>query len=58
MADLHIDGSESTVGDGAADCTSQGESGVEGDTAELLGGVGLCSLEDGIDLGRAGGSGG
>jgi hypothetical protein len=34
-SDLHIDGSESTVGDGAADSTSEGESGVELKPREL-----------------------
>jgi hypothetical protein len=32
---IHIDGCEATVGDGAADGTGKGESGVETDTAEL-----------------------
>ena len=43
------------MGDGTADCTSQGESGVEGDAAELLGGVGLDGLDDSVNLGGAGG---
>lgn len=34
--DLHIDRSKSSVGDGAADSTSEGESGVESKAAELL----------------------
>lgn len=54
-SDLHIDGCEATVGDRTADCTSQGESGVELKTAELLGGVGGDLLDDGIDLRRASG---
>lgn len=33
MINLHIDRSESTVGDRAADSTSQGESGVEVDAS-------------------------
>jgi hypothetical protein len=53
--DLHIDGCEGTVGDGTADSASQGESGVESDTAELLGSAGSDLLDDGIDLCRAGG---
>lgn len=52
--DLHVDRSESTVGDGTADCASQGESGVESHAAELLGGAGSDLLHDGIDLCRAG----
>ena len=51
---LHIDGCEGAVGDRTADCASQGESGVESDAAELLGGVGSDLLDDGIDLRRAG----
>ena len=43
------------MGDGTADCASQGESGVERDAAELLGSVGSDLLDDGIDLCRAGG---
>jgi hypothetical protein len=33
---LHIDWGKGTVGDGAADSASQGESGVERDTGQLL----------------------
>ena len=51
---LHIDGSESTVGDGTADSAGKGESGVESNAAELGRGGGLGLLDDGIDLGRAG----
>lgn len=68
---LHIDGSEATVGDGATDSTSEGlerdisdgiddevklayESAVEAETRELLRLVGLCDLNCGIELGRAG----
>lgn len=40
---------------GAADGTGKGESGVEGDTAELARGAGSSLLDDGVDLGRAGG---
>lgn len=50
--DLHIHGCEGTVGDGAADGASQGESGVEGKAAELGSGSGF--LHDSVDLGRAG----
>lgn len=37
IGDSHIDGSEGTVGDGAADGTGESESRVEGDAAELRG---------------------
>jgi hypothetical protein len=37
---LHIDGSQGTVGDGTTDSTSEGESGVEGEAGELLLGLG------------------
>lgn len=57
-ANLHIDGCEASVGDSTADCTSQGESRVESNTAELLGGVGGDLLNRGIELGRAGGCAG
>jgi hypothetical protein len=36
LGNLHIDWSESTVGDGAADGTGEGESGVESNSRELL----------------------
>ncbi|TKW49736.1 hypothetical protein CTA1_5092 [Colletotrichum tanaceti] len=52
---LHIDGSQGTVGDGAADSTGKGESRVEGEAGKLAGGVGSSLLDDGVDLGRAGG---
>jgi len=45
------------VGDGAADGTGKGESGVQSKTAELLGSGGLDVLLDGIHLGGAGGGG-
>lgn len=48
---LHIDGGESTVGDGAADSTGNGESGVKGSAAELLGSL---SLDDGSNWGGSG----
>ena len=51
---LHIDGGETTVGDGTADSTGKGESRVEVKTAELLGSGGLDVLLDGIHLGGAG----
>lgn len=53
--DVHIDGSQGTVCYGAADGTGKGESGVEGDTAKLARSGGSGLLDDGIDLGRAGG---
>lgn len=43
---LHINGCETTVGDGTADGTGQCESRVEGQAAELLGGVDL-DVDDG-----------
>lgn len=43
------------MGDGAADGTSQGESGVESHATELLGGAGSGLLDERVDLGRAGG---
>lgn len=52
---LHIDGSKSTVGDGAADSTGEGEAGVEGEAAQLLGLGSLDILDNGVELGRAGG---
>lgn len=52
--DLHIHGSQTTVGDGTADGTGEGESGVKGDARELLGGVGLDGLLDSIQLHGAG----
>lgn len=54
MGYLHIDGCESSVGDGTADGTGKGESRVEVDTAELLWGtLGLDSLLDGVQLAGA-----
>lgn len=47
---LHIDGGEGTVGDGAADSTGKGESGVEGNAGKLAGGVGLGLLDDSVNL--------
>lgn len=56
---LHIDGGKTTVGDGTADGTSKGESGVEVETAQLCWvGDGSDILLDGIQLGRASGGGG
>lgn len=52
--DVHIDGGQGTVCYGAADGTSEGKSGVEGDTAKLARSGGSGLLDDGIDLGRAG----
>jgi hypothetical protein len=40
------------VGDGAADGAGKGESGVEGNTTQLLGGL----LDEGVDLGDRSGS--
>lgn len=51
--DSHVDGSESAMGNGAADRTGKGESGVEGETLRLARGGGSCLLDDGVDLGRA-----
>lgn len=48
LINVHIDGGESAVGDGAADGTGKGESGVElearelGGGSDLSGGVGLA----------------
>lgn len=36
-SNIHIDGGKTTVGDGAADGTSQGETRVERESLELLG---------------------
>lgn len=47
---LHIDGGEGTVGDGAADSAGKGESGVEGNAGKLAGGVGLGLLDDSVNL--------
>lgn len=48
-----IDRGEGSVSDGAADSTSEGESGVELEAAHLRGGRSHL-LDDGVDLGRAG----
>jgi hypothetical protein len=42
------------VGDGTADGTGKGESGVEGEARLLLGGLSLDVLDDGVDLGGSG----
>lgn len=55
MGNVHIDGSHATVGDGAAESASEGEAGVQVDAGRVLGLSGLDVLDDGIDLGRAGG---
>jgi hypothetical protein len=49
-----IDGGKTTVGDGTADSTGKGESGVEGEARLLLGGLSLDVLDDGVDLGGSG----
>lgn len=54
---LHIDGGETTVGEGAADGTGEGEARVEGDARELLGLSSLDVLLDSIDLGATSGGG-
>lgn len=41
------------MGDGAADSAGKGESRVEGEAGELLGGVGLDVLLDRVQLGAA-----
>lgn len=51
---IHIDGGETTVGDGTADSTGKGESGVESEARLLLGGLSLDVLDDGVDLGGSG----
>lgn len=53
--DLHIDGGEATVGDGTADGTSKGESGVEREAAQLLRSGSSDILLDGVQLDGAGG---
>lgn len=52
---LHIDGGQTTVGDGAADSTGQSKAGVQSKAGELTRLVGSNLLDDGIDLGRASG---
>lgn len=54
QSDLHIDGGKTTVGDGTADGTSKGESGVEVKARQLCWAVGSGLLLDGIKLDRAG----
>lgn len=51
---LHIDWSESTVGDATADGTSKGESGVEGSAGKLAWLLCCDGILHGIELGRAG----
>lgn len=48
--DVHINRSQCTVGNGAAEGTGKGESGVEVDTAELARSGSSGLLDDGIDL--------
>jgi hypothetical protein len=43
---IHIDGSQATVGDGAADSAGEGEAGVESEALELLG-LGQRNLSSG-----------
>lgn len=47
---LHIHWSESTVSDGAADCTSEGESAVQTETGELLWLIGSDRLNGSVEL--------
>ena len=51
MINLHIDRGESTVGDGATDSTSQGESGVKVEASRVLLG-GSSGLRSGSGGGR------
>ena len=51
--DVHINGSEGTVGDGAADGTGERESRVETNAAELGSGGDSGLLDDSVDLGRS-----
>lgn len=53
--DLHIDGGETTVGEGAADSAGEGEAGVELEAAQLGRGSGLGLLLDSVKLDAAGG---
>ena len=53
IGDVHINGSEAAMGDGAADGAGEGEARVEGDAAELLGGVGVHFRRQFVQL-RAG----
>lgn len=50
---LHINGSQTAVGNRTAEGTSQRESRVQVKAAELLGGAGRNLLDDRLDLGRA-----
>lgn len=52
---VHIDGGHATVGDGAADGAGQGEAGVEIEAGRGAGGVGLRTLDGGVNLGHGGG---
>jgi hypothetical protein len=52
---LHIDGGKTTVGEGAADGTGEGEARVESDARELLRLSGLDVLLDSVELDAAGG---
>jgi hypothetical protein len=47
---VHIDRSQSTVGDGATDGTSKGESGVELQTGQLAWSIGSGEFDASIDL--------
>ncbi len=50
--DIHINGGQGTVGDGAAHSTGEGDPGVEADAAELRGlGDSSGLLDDSVDLG-------
>ena len=48
---LHINWCEGTVGDGAADCASKGESRVQSQARQLLWLVGRHRCLDGVNLG-------
>lgn len=54
LTDLHIDGSETTVGDGAAHGTGEGEARIEGEAGQLLGAGSFDVLLDSVQLGAAG----
>lgn len=59
MGDVHIDGGQGTVGDGAADGTSESEARVESKTSgRVRCGHGSELGLGGVDLAGAGGSGG
>ena len=53
-SNVHIDGGETSVGDGAADGTGKGEARVQGEAGLLLGGGSAGLLDDSVDLGRTG----